>query len=89
MVKKPLQREKMYKCPDNDDLLEAVETALDNISDAMQALRGFEEFAGFFDALGDMYDIMKPDYDMYEQIAEAEDKAELEAMNREYWASVL
>jgi hypothetical protein len=89
VAKKPMQREKMYKCPDNDDLLEATENALDSLADAMIALRGWEEFASWFDAIGELYDEIKPEHDMYEQIAEAEDEAELDAMNREYWASVI
>ena len=74
---------------DNDDLLEGIESAMNNIAEAMENLKDIREYDGYFNALGDLYDEMKPDYEMYEEIASREYDAEQEALRREYWRSVI
>ena len=73
----------------NDDLLEGIESAMRSIAEAMENLKGIREYDGYFNALGDLYDEMKPDFDMYEEIAAREYDAEQEALRREYWRSVV
>lgn len=73
----------------NDDLLEGIESAMGSIAEAMENLKGIREYDGYFNALGDLYDEMKPDFDMYEEIADREYDAEQEALRREYWRSVI
>lgn len=73
----------------NDDLLEGIESAMSNIAEAMENLKGIREYDGYFNALGSLYDEMKPDFDMYEEIAAREYDAEQEALRREYWRSVV
>ena len=73
----------------NDDLLNGIESAMSNIAEAMENLKGIREYDGYFNALGDLYDEMKPDFDMYEEIASREYDAEQEALRREYWRSVI
>jgi len=86
-VLKPSQT-KFYHA-DTDDLAEAISSAMSSIADAMDAMKGMREFEGYFNALGNLYDEMKPDCDMYDDIAAKGYEAEQEAMVREYWRSVI
>lgn len=79
---------KFYR-PDNDDLLDGINGAMSSIEDAMRCLRGIREFDGWFDALGNIYDEMQPEQEMYENIAAAEYEAERQALTAEYWRSVI
>lgn len=73
----------------NDDLLNGIESAMSNIAEAMENLKGIREYDGYFNALGSLYDEMKPDFDTYEEIAAREYDAEQDALRREYWRSVV
>lgn len=88
-MKKPTQRDKFFKNPSNDDLLDELESAMSSIASAMECLLGYEEFSGWFDTLGDLMDEMQPDYEQYESIAAAEYEAEMEALTRDYYRSVI
>jgi len=88
-VQKPDQRERFYKNPSNDELLDAIEEAKSSIVSAMESLRGYEDFADWFNALGDMVDEMQPEHERYESIAAAEYEAEMEALTRDYYRSVI
>ena len=86
---KPVQTERFFKNPSNDDLLEELEGAMSNIISAMECLRGYEEFSDWFDTLDDLVDEMQPDHERYESIAAAEYEAEIEALTRDYYRSVI
>ena len=86
---KPRQHKKLYKNPDNADLLENSENALLNIAGAMEELAGYEEFADIFDALGDLFDELEEMYERYESIDAMEYREEMDALNRDYLRSVL
>jgi len=88
-VKKPEQYKKLYKNPDNTDLLNELEEAMDSIASAMQNLAGYEAFSGWFDTLSDIWDDMKPQYDEYEAIAAAEYEKEIAELTRDYYRSVM
>ena len=55
----------------------------------MDALKGIKDCAGWFDALGDLYDEIEPEREMYEEIIDAEDRREEELLSRDYVRSVL
>lgn len=88
-MKKPEQYKKLYKNPDNIDLLTELEEAMDSIASAMQNLAGYEAFTDWFDTLSDIWDEMKPQYDEYEAIDAAEYRAEMDGLNRQYLRSVM
>lgn len=88
-MNKPVQTQKFCKNPDNDTLLEELEGAMSSIADAMECLRGYAEFADWFDTLDDVFEEMMPDHERYECIAAAEYEAEIEALTRDYYRSVL
>lgn len=88
-MKKPIQTTKFIKNPDNYDLLEELEGAMSNIASAMECLRGYEEFSDWFDTLDDVFSEMEPDHERYESIAAAEYEAEIEALTRDYYRSVI
>ena len=88
-MKKPEQYKKLQKNPDNIDLLTELEEAMDSIASAMQNLAGYEAFTNWFDALSDIWDEMKPQYDEYEAIDAAEYRAEMDGLNRQYLRSVM
>lgn len=88
-MKKPEQAKKLCRNPFNDDLLESIEGAMSSIADAMDYLKGYAVFAEWFDVLGDIYDEMKPDHEQYESVAAAEYEAEIEALTRDYYRSVI
>ena len=85
---KPMQMKKLVRA-DANELFEAIEGALYNVRDAMLYLKGLEAFADHFKALSDLYDDMKPDFDMYEDITESEYRAEMAAQERDYYRSVI
>lgn len=86
---KPKQTARFAKDPDNDTLLEELENAMSSIADAMECLRGYEEFSDWFDTLDDMYDEMQPEYEKYDIIAGIEYQKEIEGLTRDYYRSVL
>lgn len=86
-MQKPVQA-KFYGAT-NDDMLNGIESAMNSIAEAMENLKGIRDFDSYFNALGELYDEMKPDFDMYEELASREYDAEQEAMRREYWRSVI
>lgn len=88
-MQKPKQYAKLHKNPDNIDLLTELEGAMDSIADAMKCLAGYEDFADWFDALGEIWDEMKPNYDEYEAIDTAEYGQEIAALTRDYYRSVM
>lgn len=88
-MKKPVQTKKFFKNPSNSDLLEDLEGAMNNIADAMECLRGYEEFSDWFDTLDDVFSEMEPDHERYESIATAEYVAEIAALTRDYYRSVI
>lgn len=88
-MQKPKQYAKLHKSADNIDLLTELESAMDSIADAMKALAGYEDFADWFDALGEIWDEMKPNYDEYEAIDTAEYGQEIAALTRDYYRSVM
>ena len=75
-MNKPYQTKKPI-IADNDDLYEASEEALDSISSAMEALRGYWELDHIFDALGGVYDDLKDLFDQYDAIAAEEQRKEI------------
>ena len=85
---KPMQMKKLVRA-DAKELFEAIEGAIYNVRDAMLYLQGLEAFADHFKALGDLYDYMKPDFDMYESLSDAEYRAEMAAQERDYYRSVI
>lgn len=87
-MEKPRQSKHWYKA-DASEMFEAIESAMASIRDAMEELRGLEMFADHFNALGDVFDDMKPDYEMYEDITSAEYEAEIAALTRDYYRSVI
>jgi len=87
-VKKPYQTKKPITA-DNDDLYEASEEALDSISSAMEALRGYWELDSIFDALNGVYDDLKDLFDQYDAIAAEEQRKEIEGLTRDYYRSVI
>lgn len=74
---------------DSAEKLEALEHAVWSISGAMDALRGIRDCAGWFDALGDLFDEIESDREMYAEIVSAEDEREEEMLSRDYVRSVL
>ena len=86
---KPKQAKSWVKNPDNDTLLDSIESAMSNIVEAMDYLRGYEEFEIWFDTLDDMIGEMEPYHEQYEAIANAEYQQELEGLRRDYYRSVL
>ena len=87
-MKKPYQTKKPITA-DNDDLYEASEEALDSISSAMEALRGYWELDSIFDALNGVYDDLKDLFDQYDAIAAEEQRKEIEGLTRDYYRSVI
>ena len=88
-MNKPKQYAKLYKNPDNADLLENSDNALLNIAGAMEELAGYEEFADIFAALGDLFDELEEMYERYEHIDSVEYQREIDVLNRDYVRSVL
>ena len=89
MLNKPKQYKTLHKDADNDILLGELETALYGISDAMEALAGYKDFADWFDALSDLWDEMQPMHDECENVAAAEYAKEVDDLTRDYYRSVL
>lgn len=88
-MNKPTQYKVLHKNPDNIDLLTELEDAMDSIASAMKSLAGYEAFTDWFDALGDIWDEMKPEHDEYEAIDAAEYREEMDGLTRDYYRSVL
>lgn len=88
-MQKPQQYAKLAKNPDNITLLSELEEAMDSIASAMRNLAGYEAFTDYFDALSDIWDEMKPQYDEYEAIDAAEYRKEMDGLNRQYLRSVM
>lgn len=86
---KPTQRPVLWMSANNDDKLDATEGALLNISSAMDCLRGYGMFSNWFDALGDLFDEIKSDYDKYYSIACEEQEREERQMNLDYERSTM
>lgn len=85
---KPTQARLNYD-DDAQDKFTALDDAMTSIASAMESLKGYGDFTDWFDALGEIFDEMKPDCEMYENIAGAEYQAELEDLTRDYYRSVL
>lgn len=88
MMTRPKQT-KVRPASDNDDLLEASGAALEHIADAMEELRGIEEFVDIFGGLEDIWDELMDQYKEYDAIATAEYREEMDGLLRQYYRSVL
>lgn len=75
--------------PSNFELLEAIGDAMGSISDAMESLRGYEEFDNWRKFLGDILDEMQPKQAEYQAIDDYEWQQEMADMERQYYKSVL
>lgn len=88
-MEKPKQTARFEKNPENDTLLDELENAMSSIASAMEYLRGYEQFADWFDTLDDMFDEMEPEREQYENIASFEYRKEIESLTRDYYRSVM
>ena len=68
---------------------DALENAIFNVNEAMDALRGIHEYQDWLDTLGDMLGEMKNEMEPLEARAGAEYDREIEALTREYYRSVI
>jgi len=88
-MKKPEQTKRLAENPDNEDLLNELESAMESIADAMECLKGYAAFADWFDTLDDIFDEMQPEYEQYESIAADEYAKEIAGLTRDYYRSVI
>lgn len=79
----------MAKRRENWELLEAVGDAMDSVMEAIDSLRGFEEFEEWHSALTDIMEEMEPKKAEYEAIDAAEYEEEIEGLRRQYYRDVL
>lgn len=86
---KPKQTMQFEKNPDNDTLLEELESAMFSITEAMENLRGYEQFSDWFDMLDAMFDEMEPEREQYEIQAGVEYNKEIEGLTRDYYRMVM
>ena len=88
MKNKPVQKIVTHN-NDAADCLEAISDAISSLHDAMDAIRGYGEFEQFFLALDDLVDDMARDRETYEAAEQAEYRAEIEGLTRDYWRAVI
>lgn len=75
--------------PDNSELLEAIEDAMKSISDAIESLRGYEDFEEWHSALTDILEEMQPMQAQLDAVVSAEWAEEVEDLRRQYYRDVL
>ena len=73
---------------DNDDRMQATESALSNVAEAMEALRGLWEYDYIFELLDDAFDRLEEEHTICENIAMDEQRKEEEGLTRDYWRMV-
>lgn len=84
MVKKPKQTKKLSTNADADTLLAEICDAMDSVANAMESLRGYEQFADWFDTLDELWDDMQPTQEELDAQVQAEWEREEAALNREF-----
>lgn len=87
-MQKPKQT-KITRHTDNTELMEALESALDYLGDAMEAVRGYDELTDYFKALGDMHDDLYAKYEECEIMAHVEYTEMMRELTRDYFRSVM
>lgn len=75
--------------PDNSELLDAIEDAVKSISDAIETLRGYEDFEEWHSALTDILEEMQPMHAQLDAVVSAEWAEEVEDLRRQYYRDVL
>ena len=74
---------------DASERCDQLEEALSGIESAMEALRGYGEFAVWFDDLSELVDAMEQERDELDRQAADEYIAEMDEMTSDYWRSVI
>lgn len=88
MAKKPTNDRIAYSASAGE-LTEALEIAMGYVCDAMEELKGYAEFAEWFDVLDGIDCEMQAAHERYEASASADYADQVRELEREYWRSVL
>lgn len=75
--------------PDNSELLEVIEDAMKSISDAIETMRGYEDFEEWHSALTDILEEMQPKQAQLDAVVSAEWAEVVEDLRRQYYRDVL
>lgn len=88
-MSKPVQSRHLSEHSDNGELREALEEALFQVGEAMEALKGYSELKDFFDALDDLHDDMYLKFEEVETNISVERAEMLREQERDYYRGVL
>lgn len=84
-----MSRQTSVRRAEDWELLEALELAIDDVADAMENLRGFEDFEEWFDTLDDLHSWMNLRREELEVNETADYNDQINELRKEYLRGVL